>query len=364
MLISCPKCHSIYEIPDDLIGKTGRNFRCQACGNVWHAMRSDALGYEEEAEDKPFIEPIPVSTPPERPFPSEKEEFIVPADRQPGRKTPSSADLLAEAGALPPEKPVAPKDLELPKKFMTSAEVLAEAQRQAEIKEEIKEEPAAPELSAPAPEKQEPEENPHEITLLSDYGTAFTISMDPPAKEKEEKITPASPATERREPHLFAAPEEKAPAENMLRADSDKRLTPPAPFKGYRKTYLLLFVLFLAAAALFLRREVVTVYPAAEAWYGKIGLSGFDNAQYLAFEQISVAEKVENGKNILAVTAVIANRSFYTTDVPPVTVNNGKEKYAPERPRLKGGEKTRAVFTLPAPAKNAPLSLNFTFAKP
>ncbi len=360
MLISCPKCHSIYEIPDDLIGKTGRNFRCQACGNVWHAMRSDALGYEEEAEDKPFIEPIPVSTPPERPFPSEKEEFIVPADSQPGRKTPSSADLLAEAGALPPEKTVAPKDLELPKKFMTSAEVLAEAQRQAEIKEE----PAAPELSAPPPEKQEPEENPHEITLLSDYGTAFTISMDPPAKEKEEKITPASPATERREPHLFAAPEEKAPAENMLRADSDKRLTPPAPFKGYRKTYLLLFVLFLAAAALFLRREVVTVYPAAEAWYGKIGLSGLDNAQYLAFEQISVAEKVENGKNILAVTAVIANRSVYTTDVPPVTVNNGKEKYAPERPRLKGGEKTRAVFTLPAPAKNAPLSLNFTFAEP
>ena len=282
MLISCPKCHSIYEIPDDLIGKTGRNFRCQACGNIWHAMRSDALGYEEEAEDKPFIEPIPVSTPPERPFPSEKEEFIVPADSQPGRKTPSSADLLAEAGALPPEKPVAPKDLELPKKFMTSAEVMAEAQRQAEIKEE----PAAPELSA------------------------------------------------------------------------------PAPFKGYRKTYLLLFVLFLAAAALFLRREVVTVYPAAEAWYGKIGLSGFDNAQYLAFEQISVAEKVENGKNALAVTAVIANRSVYTTDVPPVTVNNGKEKYAPERPRLKGGEKTRAVFTLPAPAKNAPLSLNFTFAEP
>ena len=46
MLISCPKCHSIYEIPDDLIGKTGRNFRCQACANVWHAMRSDALGYE------------------------------------------------------------------------------------------------------------------------------------------------------------------------------------------------------------------------------------------------------------------------------------------------------------------------------
>ena len=122
--------------------------------------------------------------------------------------------------------------------------------------------------------------------------------------------------------------------------------------------------MFLAAAALFLRREIVTVYPAAETWYNKIGLSGLDNAQYLAFEQISVAEKIENGKNVLSIAAIIANRSIYTVNVPSVTVNNGKEKYAPERPRLKGGEKTRAVFTLPAPAKNAPLSLNFTFAEP
>ena len=61
MLISCPKCHSIYEIPDDLIGKTGQKFRCQACANVWHAMRSDALGYEEENEEEtPYIEELKV----------------------------------------------------------------------------------------------------------------------------------------------------------------------------------------------------------------------------------------------------------------------------------------------------------------
>ena len=68
-----------------------------------------------------------------------------------------------------------------------------------------------------------------------------------------------------------------------------------------------------------------------------------------------VRDLVENGSN----EAVKAAGQKYLD-----TVNNGKEKYAPERPRLKGGEKTRAVFTLPAPAKNAPLSLNFTFAEP
>lgn len=79
-------------------GRPGRNFRCQACANVWHAMRSDALGYEEEKESEPFIEPIPVSEPPTRPWPSEKEEFTVPADTKSGKKTPSSFEILAAEG--------------------------------------------------------------------------------------------------------------------------------------------------------------------------------------------------------------------------------------------------------------------------
>lgn len=165
MLISCPKCHSIYEIPDDLIGKTGRNFRCQACANVWHAMRSDALGYEEEKESEPFIEPIPVSEPPARPWPSEKEEFTVPADTKSGKKTPSSFEILAAEGDPAFVAPVmktsgqatsaqnmaaqntmattaqdAPRaasnaddEFPLPPKTMSSAEVLAAARKSAKL---------------------------------------------------------------------------------------------------------------------------------------------------------------------------------------------------------------------------------------
>ena len=73
MLISCPKCHSIYDIPDDLIGRTGKNFRCQACSNVWHALPEDAIGYIKETEDNtPYIEAIPVTEPPHRHFPLTK----------------------------------------------------------------------------------------------------------------------------------------------------------------------------------------------------------------------------------------------------------------------------------------------------
>lgn len=98
MLISCPKCHSIYEIPDDLIPKTGQNFRCQACANVWHAMRQDAIGYEEPAEEELYIEPIPVTEPPHRNYPANKKEFIIPADGKSGRKTRSSKQIIDEEG--------------------------------------------------------------------------------------------------------------------------------------------------------------------------------------------------------------------------------------------------------------------------
>ena len=87
MLISCPKCHSIYEIPDDLIGKTGRNFRCHACANLWHAMREDALDYvADEKDDEIFIEPIEIKDE-RRGFPADKKEYIVPADTPSGVRT-------------------------------------------------------------------------------------------------------------------------------------------------------------------------------------------------------------------------------------------------------------------------------------
>jgi len=97
MLISCPKCHSIYEIPDDLIGRTGKNFRCQACSNVWHALREDAIGYIKETEDNaPYIEAIPVAEPPHRHFPSNQKDYHIPSDTKSGVRTRSSKEVIED----------------------------------------------------------------------------------------------------------------------------------------------------------------------------------------------------------------------------------------------------------------------------
>jgi len=142
MLISCPKCHSIYEISDDLIGKTGKNFHCHACGNLWHAMREDALGYEEEKEEIPYVEAIDVEEPPHRHYPANKEFYNIPADTKSGRRTHSSKEVINMEGDknFVPPKPKAKK----------------------------------------------------EITLTSDYGTSFTIST-----------LPEHDADEKKTPHLF-----------------------------------------------------------------------------------------------------------------------------------------------------------------
>lgn len=206
-----------------------------------------------------------------------------------------------------------------------------------------------------------------EITLTSDYGTSFTISMDPP-EEREAENTAATPfaaktaggiyGSGRAEPRLTAVSEPEP-----LTATPDDHLAPPKPFKGYRKTCAFLSLLFLAACALFLRREAVALYPAAELWYNKIGLTGLDNPQYLKFEQIFVAETTENGKPAVSVRAVIKNGSVYTTVVPRITVAGTAETFAANRPKLEGGETAEASFVLPAPPPGTPLSLNIGFAR-
>lgn len=43
MLIKCPKCHSVYDVPDTLIPEEGRSLRCAECGEIWSAHKKDAL---------------------------------------------------------------------------------------------------------------------------------------------------------------------------------------------------------------------------------------------------------------------------------------------------------------------------------
>ena len=306
MLISCPKCHSIYEIPDDLIGKTGKNFRCQTCSNIWHAMREDALGYEEEDTDDevPYIEAIPVQEPPLRNFPANKETYVVPADSKSGRRTKSSKEVLATEKETSTSKPATAK-------------------------------------------KQD------EIVLTSDHGTSFTISAIPQYDTDDEDDTNL-----KKTPHLFDKESKD------ICANKENRLLPEKPFKGYRKTKALLFLLMLTSLVLFLRREVVAFYPEAEPWYNKILLSGLKNPEYLKISQINVSEITENDKPMIKISAEILNPSRYGTFVPEVTISSSKKTFKANKNFLKAKESTKVEFTLPASENNSFQNLTLGLKRP
>ena len=35
MLISCPKCSSVYNLADSYVPESGKKFKCAECGNIW-----------------------------------------------------------------------------------------------------------------------------------------------------------------------------------------------------------------------------------------------------------------------------------------------------------------------------------------
>ena len=230
MLISCPKCHSIYEIPDNLIGKTGKRFRCHTCETIWHAMPEDALDFNDE-EEEPYIEAISVAVPPYRHYPADKEKYTIPSDTKSGRRTRSSKEIIEDETDL--------EDL------------------------------------PPLPSRHKKKE----ITLTSDQGTSFTISAIPEYEEYN---------ADKKAPHFFDQ------TETGIHANKDERLLPEAPFKGYKKCTLLILLLLILSACLFLRREFVAFYPQTETWYNKIHLTGLYNPQYLKFENISMVKENNN----------------------------------------------------------------------
>ncbi len=43
MLIKCPKCRSVYDLPDKLMPAEGLKMRCVECGEIWVGHKRDAL---------------------------------------------------------------------------------------------------------------------------------------------------------------------------------------------------------------------------------------------------------------------------------------------------------------------------------
>ncbi len=298
MLISCPKCRSIYEIPDNLIGKTGKNLRCQACNNVWHAMVEDTLGYQKNKADKPYVEAIEVDEPPFRNYPSNKEVFSVPLDNPDSKvkpSTPSSFDVVNKEGGV------------------------------VDVNSMIK-----------------PKQD-NELTLTSDKGTSFTISMaDNYADDNKDTK------------HFFDNSAE-------LTATKQDRLTSNKGKKGYKFTYFMLFLLFICVASILLRREVVAFYPEAELYYNKVMLSGLNNPEHLKFQNVSVSEKNIDNKDMLVINANIYNDSFYTTNVPNVGIEGKSGSYKPKSVMLDKYGLTSVEIAIEAPKTNEAINLTLEF---
>ena len=296
MLISCPKCRSIYEIPDNLIGKTGKKLRCQSCNNVWHAMVGDALGYQKNKSDKPFVEGIDVSEPPFRNYPSNKEEFSVPLDNPDSKvkpSTPSSFDIVNKEGGIVDVNSM--------------------------IKSKVD----------------------NELTLTSDKGTSFTISVGD--KYEEEKSR-----------HFFDENKE-------LKASNQDRLLYKKSKSGYKLAYFMLFLLLIFAGVLLLRREVVAFYPEFEQYYNKIMLTGLDNSEYLKFRDVNIEEKNMDNKDVLVINANIYNDSFYTTTVPNVGIKGRNEVYSPSKSLLGKNETSSIMIIIDAPNENEAVNLTLEF---
>jgi len=49
MRLTCPNCDAQYEVPDEVMPKTGRDVQCSNCGQTWFQKHPDAIATPDEA---------------------------------------------------------------------------------------------------------------------------------------------------------------------------------------------------------------------------------------------------------------------------------------------------------------------------
>ena len=110
MRLTCPNCGAQYEVPDEVIPKTGRDVQCSNCGDTWFQPPKDGVesGKGQPAASGGDAAPLPTNTSrpaAKTPAPPRNEvedaSADVPADRAPD--TPERSDLTE-----PPKEPEQP----------------------------------------------------------------------------------------------------------------------------------------------------------------------------------------------------------------------------------------------------------------
>ena len=58
MLISCPKCNAVYQVPENQIPADGKKFKCAECGEIWF-VRPQAKPKENVVPFAPVVSKTP-----------------------------------------------------------------------------------------------------------------------------------------------------------------------------------------------------------------------------------------------------------------------------------------------------------------
>ncbi len=96
MRLICPNCGAQYEVPDDVIPRTGRDVQCSNCGNTWFQVHPD---HDVDLADE-LEQPIPESqSPAQNPTPPQADTDVEEQQDEAHKRRrldPSVADILRE----------------------------------------------------------------------------------------------------------------------------------------------------------------------------------------------------------------------------------------------------------------------------
>jgi predicted Zn finger-like uncharacterized protein len=287
MQITCPNCHTSYDVSLASLGEGGRSVRCVRCRQVWFAT-PEGEPEPGPAEGAPMVSPAAVS--------AQYQKSAIPThDEAP---------------------PAAPTDVEAGDDD-TSVD---------------------PNLAARAAGRLSGELDDPAFGAAADHDASLAAHEAPPLAPQVAGDADRAAEAARAAAH---AEDVETAAARRARRQAAKR----AQRAGRPSLAILITVLFLVNAALLLwRSDVVRMMPQTASLYAAIGLPV--NLRGLAFNDVTMSKEMHDGVTVLVVQGTIANVTRLPLDVPRVRFAlcnaKGNEVYSwttlPARSLLPPGE--------------------------